>query len=141
MILARRGFTLIELVIVMSIIAIMSLGLYAPYNHYGNIAKVRVSVGKIDQIIGESKMYASNGYLFPGTDKNADIVVKFQKNSSVLTMYASRTGNSSFIESPSFTLIKTVKLEDSVQILALPSDTVFISLLAPRADMHFYSPA
>ena len=62
----KQGFTLIELMVVMSIIAVLSIFAYAPYNHYANISRVRFSAEKIEQAANEAKSSVIGGYAFSG---------------------------------------------------------------------------
>lgn len=67
------GFTLIELMVVMTIIGILFVGSYVPYDYYSRLSRIRISAEKIEQSMEDAKILAQNGQLFPGTTKNADI--------------------------------------------------------------------
>lgn len=67
------GFTLIELMVVMTIIGVLFVGSYVPYDYYSRVSRIRISTEKIHQTIEDAKILSQNGQLFPGTTKNANI--------------------------------------------------------------------
>ncbi len=78
------GFTLIELIVVISIAAIMMLFAIAPYNLYSDKARVRLSAERIEQAITKAKLFASTGYSVG--DKNQDLVVSIEKGSEYIDL-------------------------------------------------------
>lgn len=56
----KTGFTLIELIVVMTIIVVISLMAFAPYAFYMNKAKVQYTNKELSQIIYEAKNMARN---------------------------------------------------------------------------------
>jgi prepilin-type N-terminal cleavage/methylation domain-containing protein len=79
---SRAGFTLVELMVVITIIIIMSVITYAPYNYYSNRAKVRIGAETIEQILNRARLLSVNGHLFPGTKQNAHVGVVFTPHSN-----------------------------------------------------------
>ena len=75
----RAGFTLVELMIVITIIAILSIGTFVPYNYYSQLSSVRVASEEVNQAVNDAKILATNGYTFPGTSTNANIGLVFKK--------------------------------------------------------------
>ena len=73
------GFTLIELIIVMTIIGILFAGSYVPYDYYSRLSRVRISAEKIHQTMENARLLSQNGQLFPGTTKNANMGILFEK--------------------------------------------------------------
>jgi len=73
------GFTLIELIVVITIIGILFAGSYVPYDYYSRLSKVRISSERIHQTLEEAKLLSQNGQLFPGSTNNANIGVLLQK--------------------------------------------------------------
>jgi len=57
---SKKGFTLIELMIVTTIIFIISMATYAPYNYYAKKAKLKNTASKISQILYDSRNMALN---------------------------------------------------------------------------------
>lgn len=55
-----HGFTLIELMIVITIIGILFFGAYVPYDYYSRLSKVRISTEKIRQSMEDAKILAQN---------------------------------------------------------------------------------
>ena len=66
------GFTLIELMVVITIIGILFVGSYVPYDYYSRLSKVRISAERVHQTLENAKILAQNGLIFPGTTKNAN---------------------------------------------------------------------
>ncbi|MDP2103423.1 MAG: prepilin-type N-terminal cleavage/methylation domain-containing protein [Candidatus Gracilibacteria bacterium] len=133
-----RAFTLIELIIVMTIIAILAISSYAPYDYYGRVSRVRVSRDIISQAVADAKNLASNGYIFPGTDQNANIGLKIEKDATSIDMIAFQSGSTSFVSDTTMKLIKTVRLEDGVQINTVFPEHALIYFTAPNGDTRFY---
>jgi prepilin-type N-terminal cleavage/methylation domain-containing protein len=57
----KKAFTLIEFMIAITIISILMVMTYAPYNYYSNKAKVRVTAKEISQSLYESRNLAIHG--------------------------------------------------------------------------------
>jgi len=49
----KKAFTLIELMIAITIVVILTMATYAPYNYYQNKAKLKVTTREISQILYE----------------------------------------------------------------------------------------
>lgn len=60
MIINRNWFTLIELMIAITIVVILSVVTYVPYNHYQNKAKLKLASREISQGFYEAKTMASS---------------------------------------------------------------------------------
>ncbi len=72
------GFTLIELTVAISIVAILMLFAIAPYNLYSDKARVRLSAERIEQAISKARLFASTGY--SAGDKNQDLIVSVERD-------------------------------------------------------------
>lgn len=135
---AKNAFTLIELMIVITIIAILALSSYAPYDYYSRISRVRVSRDIISQAVADARNLASNGYTFPGTDQNANIGLKIEKDATSIDMIVFRSGSTSFTSDTTTRLIKTVRLEDGTQINTISPERILIYFTAPNGNTKFY---
>jgi prepilin-type N-terminal cleavage/methylation domain-containing protein len=60
MIIKKSAFTLIELMITITIIVVLTMVTYAPYNYYQNKAKLKVSLREIGQLLYEARNMAVN---------------------------------------------------------------------------------
>lgn len=56
-----KAFTLFELIIAITIIALLMVMSYAPYNYYSNKAKVKITAKEISQILYETRNLAIQG--------------------------------------------------------------------------------
>lgn len=129
---SEYGFTLIELMVVITIIGILFSGSYIPYDYYSRISRVRISVEKIQQAREDAKILSQNGQLFPGTENNANIGLLFTKGSPNVKMFAFMPGKHSFIENAEAKIIKIISLEDGVHINSLPYDQILLEYSAPK---------
>lgn len=71
------GFTLVELLVVISIAAIIMMFAMAPYNFYAEKARVRLSTERVEQVMNRAKLLAGTGYSPQG--KNVDLVVRLSQ--------------------------------------------------------------
>ena len=76
----KKAFTLIELMIAITIIVILTLAAYAPYNYYQNKAKLKVATREVSQFLSESKNRAINWSI--GSSWNVSIGVYFDSSAS-----------------------------------------------------------
>jgi len=129
------GFTLIELMIVITIIGILTVGAYIPYNFYSELARVRLSAEIVDQSVSDAKILASNGYVFPGTSENAHIGLILRKASNSMDILAYQSGSRSLVPDATAKLVRTIALENNITLSALPSDTVLVYFTAPSGDI------
>jgi prepilin-type N-terminal cleavage/methylation domain-containing protein len=56
----KFGFTLIELMITITIIVVLTMMTYAPYNYYQNKAKLKITLRQVSQLLYESRNMAVN---------------------------------------------------------------------------------
>lgn len=117
----KKAFTLIELMIAITIVVILTMSAYAPYNFYQNKAKLKVSAREVWQVLYEARNMAINWAVW--TSWNVSIWVYFSTELSEFNEikifsypYDMDTLNISFTESPEIKLIKTLKLRDWIKI-------------------------
>jgi len=60
MVLEKKAFTLIELMVVITIMFILSMMIYAPYQHYQTKQKVRNSAKVVTQTLQQARNLAIN---------------------------------------------------------------------------------
>ncbi len=78
------GFTLLELVVVISIMMILLVFSIAPYNYYADKARVRLSVERVEQMMNKAKLLAGTWYSSGTT--NVDLVIRLKKWSSEVSL-------------------------------------------------------
>lgn len=123
-----RGFTLLELVAVISIGALLLLFAIAPYNFYADKSRARLSVERVEQAMNKAKLYAGTGFAPTGT--NLDLVVHLEKGGETVDIYSIPAGaNLSTIDDASRKLIERVRLESNVTLSRI-GDSDAISGLA-----------
>lgn len=135
-----HGFTLIELMVVITIIGILFVGSYIPYDYYSRLSRIRISGEKVRQTMEDAKILSQNGQIFPGTTKNANVGLLFEKNSHSITMFAFKPGTRSFTGNTDAKIIKTISLEDGVNITTLPEDQMLVEYSAPKGTVEIYKP-
>lgn len=103
---------------------------YAPYSYYSDVAKVRISVEKIEQAFSEARLSSSMGLSVPGTDANADAYLVLLEGTSNVGLYAAKSG-SGFAPQSEFRLLRDIPLEKDIEISRLPSPRVTVKFSAP----------
>ena len=116
---SKKGFTLIELMIVTTIIFIISMATYAPYNYYAKKAKLKNTASKISQILYDSRNMALNWMVW--TNWNVSIWVFFDLNNNNkidIFSYPHNIDNIDiwYIESTNVKKIKTIYLDKWIQL-------------------------
>jgi prepilin-type N-terminal cleavage/methylation domain-containing protein len=113
---SKSAFTLIEIMIVILIISILTMWIYAPYNLYSNISKVKISKEMITQSINEARNSAA-WLIDVWTQKNVNIWLIFEKWKNTVEMISFPFDYTWAIEmNSSASLVREIKLEDSVNI-------------------------
>lgn len=117
----NKAFTLIELMISITILVILTIWTYVPYNYYENKAKLKVSARNISQLLYETKNMAENWIV--SSDSNVSVWVFFDtnilNNNKIKVFsypYDIENNKISYIEWWSIKLIKTLQLKKWMQI-------------------------
>lgn len=103
-------FTLIELMISITIFMILTMFTYANYAFYQNIARVKLSLKEISQSISTSRNMATWWYEKEWINQN--IWILFEKNSNILKYY--NFNYNSWVVIDEVNLIKEEKLWENV---------------------------
>ncbi len=126
----NRAFTMIELMVVMTIGVLILLLTYAPYNFYSDRSKVRLSAERVNQVINEAKLLTSGGYT-QGNGKNGDILLSFFALSGSIVMESiPHWGN---LESQR-EFIKVIPLEDLITLSDFSPSPLFLLYRALSAS-------
>ncbi len=135
------GFTLIEVLVVITIIGILTVWVFVPYNFYSNIAKVRVSKEIINQTINEAR---SNAFWLQtrSNKKNVNIWLvfeKWKKEIKMLTYPFNYSWSIVWEATWDIELLRLIKLEDQVELSKIDPDQIIIAYFeAPNWDLFFY---
>lgn len=120
------GFTLVELLVVISIAAIMMLFAVAPYNFYAEKARVRLSTERVEQVMNRAKLLAGTGYSrrdpndASAPDKNVDLVVRLTQGSAEIVLSSIPAGTLPIAASHADRrLVERVQLERGVMFSQL----------------------
>lgn len=124
------GFSLVELMVVVSIVVMLAVLSYAPYSYYSDVAKVRISAEKIEQAFSEARLSSSMGLSVPGTESNADAYVVLVEGESNVVLYAAKS-DSGFAPESEYRVLREIPLEKGVEISRLPSSKVVVKFSAP----------
>jgi len=89
----KRAFTLLELLISITIATILMTMVYAPYNYYTNKVKVKLTGKEISQILASSRNIAihwadSSWSIDSFSWKNIDILVNFSSWANFVDVYS-----------------------------------------------------
>ena len=138
----RKAFTLLELIIVVTIISILTLVMFVPYNFYSNIWKVRISWEIIDQAKNEA-ILNSNSVIDKTTKKNLNVWIRIKKDSNILEEL-SYPYDFTWSVYDTGTVLKQIKLEDWVNVnqislsWTVTNNDVLIYFKAPNWEMTIY---
>ena len=115
----KKGFTLIEMIIAITIVVIISIASYAPYNYYKNKAKLKNSASEISQILSYSRNMAINWMVW--TDWNVSIWVFFDTaNKNEVNIYSYphdiNQDDISYLENDDIKKIDTIYLDKWIEI-------------------------
>ncbi|MDD5213150.1 MAG: prepilin-type N-terminal cleavage/methylation domain-containing protein [Candidatus Gracilibacteria bacterium] len=119
----KKAYTFIELMVVITIIAMITIMTYVPYNFYSNKEKVRITAKEVSQSLGEARNMAING--LSNSNSNVQIGLYFDKNAGNKIRYLSYPYDFSgtYITnediSQNIRLIKDKTLADSVNITSV----------------------
>lgn len=108
----NKAFTLIEIMIVISIIWIISVLVVVPYNLYSDISRVNLSKEIITQTISEARN--SSAWLINTTGKNQNIAIFFTKWWNSIKLVWFPFDYSWSISEVSWDLIRELPLEKNI---------------------------
>ncbi len=118
----KKAFTLIELMISISIIVLLTIVVYAPYNFYANKARLKIAWKEIAQTIYEARNMAIYWLTNSYTWSNSSIWVYFDNsslNKNKISVYSYKYDYSwkkDDFSDPSVKLLKEVSLQKWIQI-------------------------
>lgn len=117
----KKAFTLIELMITITIIVILTMVSYAPYSYYQNKAKLKVTTREVSQLLYEARNMAVNWAIW--NNWNVSIWVYFdtniyENNKIKVFSYPHNINNLdiTYIEWWNVKLLKTLILKKWVQV-------------------------
>lgn len=116
------AFTLIELMLVITMIGILMSITMIPYGYYMDRARVERSIDQVSQEWILAHNNVRNGVLTDNKEHNAHMYVELALGKDTIDMYTS-TGGTSVKK-----LYKTVRLDDNIEILG------FSGITLTRAD-------
>lgn len=138
-----KGFTLIEIMIVITIIWFLTMLVAVPYNFYSNISKVRISKEIIDQSISDA--ISSANWRTNTDNKNINIGLYLEKWRWEILSYSYPYNYtwSLFNFEWDIKLLKTIKLESFVQLSKIKvdsndTDKVLLYYKAPGGQLTIY---
>lgn len=124
MILSKKAFTLVELLVAITIIIILSLMTYIPYSHYQNKAKLKLASREISQSFYEAKNMAISWIKDINWNKSVWLYLNkdiSSNNKIVFFIYPHDLDELLInnIESSQVQILKTKLIQDSININSL----------------------
>lgn len=117
------GFTLIELMISITIFLILTTMTYVNYANYQNIAKVKLSLKEVSQSIHDARNMAINGY--DRNMVNQSVWIYFNIQTETIQYYGYNFN--SWITLSEWNLIKEKKLQEGMKVTNLSwNDAIMI---------------
>lgn len=144
---SKKAFTMIEIMIVITIIAILSVGFYIPYNFYSNISRVKVSKEILTQTLNEGKSSVAWVVTSPYMDaKNQNIAIFIKKWNNFIDMIWFDYDYSWSLSRHYWHYIKNIDLESNVEISKIKTlnsstefDETILYYKAPNWELTIYS--
>lgn len=139
----NKGFTLIEMLIVIVIIMIITIWVIWPYNFYSNVAKVKISKEILTQSLNTAKN--TSAWIIGWYDKkNQNIWINIIKWKDYIELLSFPFDQSWSITRMKATDIKTIKLENNVNISMIKTkdwteyNETILYYKSPEWDMESY---
>ena len=145
MIIKKYAFTLIELMVAITIVVILTMSIYAPYSYYQNKAKLKVTAREISQLLYDTRNMAVNWSIWELW--NVSIWVYFDtnilnKSKIKVFSYPHDIDNSNFtyIEWWDVKLINTLILKQGIQIESIGNNDNLLFLFDSISwDIKYYN--
>lgn len=135
-----RAFTLAETLLVVVIISMLAITVIAPYSHYSDRAKLRLSSEKIEQAFTEARVSAMAGLTVPGTQRNADAYVELVSGASTVKAYAAESSASFLPSYAASGAAYEIPLESGTVVAGLPAGTVVAKFSAVTGRAETFAP-
>lgn len=136
---SKKAFTLIELLISMTIFFIIVIMTYANYAYYQNIARVKIALKEISQSINETRNLALGWYQKNGI--NQSIAVFFDTNNPNVIQWYSYDYSSSGIILSNEHLLKEKKLQSFVGVNFLSGKSnmmIYFSSIFAKPSLYYF---
>lgn len=134
-----KGFSIIELMVVITIIWIVSISLIVPYNFYANIAKVKISLETVKQSLSEARNSAAWLSEF-STSKNQNTALIFNKWAKSITFVGVPFDYSwALFNETNYRVLREIILDDNVFISKI-NNTLSSDSELSRAMVYFKAP-
>lgn len=124
--------------IVITIIAILSIGGYIPYSYYSQLSSVRTSSQIVNQSVNDARIMANNGFTFPRTNTNANVLLKFVQDASTIDVYALSGTTVVADGNPAIVKIRSIPLEKNVVITSLTTSPLYLLFRTPDGTLEQY---
>lgn len=116
----KKAFTLIELMISITIVIILTLIAYAPYNYYQNKAKLKISVREVSQALHEARNMAINWVIWTNSNVSVWVYMESWISNNAINFfsypYDIENMNISYNQNSEIKLLKSLQLDKWIQI-------------------------
>lgn len=116
----KKAFTLIELMISITIVVLLTLTAYAPYNYYQNKAKLKISVREVSQALHEARNMAVNWVIWLNSNVSVWVYMESGLTNNQLKFYSYpydiENTDIFYEETSDIKLLKKIELDKGVQV-------------------------
>lgn len=138
----KKWFTLIELMVAITIFFIMSTYTYVNYTYYQNITQVKLSLKDISQSINDAKNMAINWYQVWWKNQSIWLYLSWGSNELYYYAYDFSWAILNYLDSSK--IVKTKKLQNNVFIKDISGNNnamIYFNSIYWTPELYYFNPA